>query len=332
MLDFLCLPGHAVLRSLRLAFLGISTLGIVGGCGTEECVRVPSLANDKGPVFYDDEVEADPLSNAKPTRYLARDLAAMTFNVLYESGFEPVLNFTRNTRMKSWVERKEIFGKIVRNYSPSLLSLQESTSWQAVCMQQMFPDYRFHYGAGLTDSILAWRSREFDELQSGVLELPLPKGKIMTIPRSAAWAILRDKVTTRKVLAIATHLDNRYSGFQARHLNEQMKGLLESVDAGILFGDTNIDARSPTFQKDFLGNLWQDSLAKSKYVKKDRTITPSTFLLAEKRIDHVVYAGQVTPLYWEVTTIPGSRTPFSDHWPVSAVFQLRSLLSGGNEN
>lgn len=314
------------------AFIFFFALLNACGVGSDDCQPqsfsgVAAKRNVGESTLHDGTVE---------TRVLQVGILATTLNLLYESGLEPIANLTRSERIPGWQDRKDNIVKIVMNYQPDLLAFQESTPFQAGCLQNQLEDYNFVYGEGLSDSLIAYRRDTFEELRRGSQRLAYPVTSWMPrftalIPRGIAWTSLKHRLTGKSVFAAGVHLDNRNRSYQALRMHDVIAAQARAEDVKVLMGDMNIDASSEAFRENVAIRGFKDSFAEALDVREGKEGNKRTFILSERRIDHILFTGPVTVGYWEITRLPGSERYFSDHLPVTVRFNLALQRTGGND-
>ncbi len=250
-------------------------------------------------------------------------MRVLTFNILYESGSEFILNAFRKEQVGSWAARAGLIGRMVVQKNPDVVGFQESTPWQAGCFLSQLPDYAAVSFDGLTDALLLYRKSRFEERDRGLWRLSehedTPGWRAPHIPRVAVWARLWDGEAGREVLVTTTHLDNRDPDRGAAILYSAMDSLAPQLPS-LVFGDFNTDQHLGNYGFLLTGG-WQDAYALSPAASPGgRDDNVATYIPQHRRIDHILYRGGWTPLSWE--RLPGevSGVWLSDHYPVMAEF------------
>lgn len=168
----------------------------------------------------------------------------MTFNIRLD---------VSSDSLNAWPYRKDNVGKLLAYYAPDLLGMQEVLPNQMQDLKQLLPQYTA-LGVGRDDgkdrgeySPIFFRTARFDLLESGNFSLSQQPDSFGILGWDAAcnrvcsWALLRDKLTGRKVAYFNTHLD--HVGVTARRegsrlVLERLKQIAPGLPA-IVTGDFN---------------------------------------------------------------------------------------------
>lgn len=297
-------------RFIRIICILVST-GLLNNCGRESC----------------DAIKMDAIQSQPPPFYTSPDMfndivKVMTFNILYESGAEGAFNPFRTREIDEWSERKNLIAKIMMNYQPDIVALQETTPWQCSCLIRQYKDYAFVYDFGVTDSIVMYRRNRFKEIERGSIRLPVPKKNNLPnvsgfIPRTANWVVLKNRLLGKEIVVTGTHLDNRFSSSQLDFLGGFSKAIRPDIDERILLGDLNTKAESSAFKELLAKTTWRDARKESVKTYRGGNPTDSTFTLSDGRIDHVLVDGiLLKSRAMDIIEFPGVDTLVSDHRPV----------------
>lgn len=254
-------------------------------------------------------------------------LRVMTFNIRH-SGAEDGNN--------RWELRRDLWLKVVRQFDPDLLGVQEVLADQYDFLKEQFPDYTL-VGVAREDgkrqgewSLILYRSSRFEELARGDFwlsrtpDVPGSKSWDSACCRLCSWVRLRDKQTDQNLLFANVHLD--HMGEVAR--SESAKLLANEfaphhgVHAIILTGDFNCTELEEPY-----AILTQDWIDCYRTVHPSRNEDENTFhgfgpVTPGLRIDWILHSCQLTATQATIdrTRGPAGRCP-SDHDAVTAVLQ-----------
>lgn len=147
----------------------------------------------------------------------AQSLKVMTYNLRYD---------TPNDGVNEWGKRKQKVVDLLKKYDPDILGVQEALVNQIKDITSNRQEFTF-VGVGRDDgrqggeySALLFRKSRFQLVDQGTFwlsespEVPGSKSWDAAITRIATWAILIDKESSRKFVAINTHFD--HIGTEAR--------------------------------------------------------------------------------------------------------------------
>lgn len=253
-------------------------------------------------------------------------LKVMSFNIRYG---------TANDGPNAWVERKDIVAKMLDQYDPDIIGLQECLDFQAEFIKESFRDYRW-YGIGRDlngrgeMTAIAYKWRDFVPVESGTFwvseapEIPASRSWDAAITRTVTWIKFHHWSTNTFFYFFNTHLD--HMGRLARKhgallIAERIRSVSRDFPV-ILTGDFNAHAeRSEPYE-----------MLVQKGINDAWTAAESTFggtqtfgswygpspTEENRRIDWIMFRGPVkvntceTILYNEDDRYP------SDHFPVQA--------------
>jgi endonuclease/exonuclease/phosphatase family metal-dependent hydrolase len=269
----------------------------------------------------------------KETAPCQHRLTVATYNIRFDNPEDGV---------HRWANRAAVLGEQSRALEADLLGMQEVLPHQLDELERMLPGYRREGEArdGPRQgeaSPLFYRDARFERLEGGTFWLSptpdRPRGPDEQKPwgtwlnRIATWALLRDRDTGRRLLAINTHFDHASEmarqesaallvGFVARH----------RADVAVVMGDLN--ARPDSVAHERIAAVLTDGRRAPEVVTtpEDTTVTRWTELGAPgHHIDHV-FASGARPLRYEVidrrASYQGQERYPSDHLPVRALFCL----------
>ncbi|MBR6346463.1 MAG: endonuclease/exonuclease/phosphatase family protein [Bacteroidales bacterium] len=230
----------------------------------------------------------------------------------------------------SWSIRRSATPLMLRSVKPDIIGLQEAMPDQEGYIIEQCPEYSA-YGVGRNDGAdegermsIVYNSRKLEMKEHGtwwLSETPdVPSvGWDAKYPRTATWALMKERRSGKEFYFVDTHLDHR--GVQARINGLKMVvGKIREMNPDIpmfLVGDFNVEpADSCLFALD---GLMLDSRSTAK--ESDETPSFNGFRKAEKIIDYIYYSGIQAPESFRVVTESYDNKPFiSDHYPIVAKF------------
>ena len=282
---------------------------------------------------------ASPIAAAEPV-----DLKVMSFNVRYSRGV-PQEPAAENDWADANFPRRERAIRVVRDYIPDVLGVQEARHLQVKDLHAALPEYDF-YGIGRDDGKTAgefsgifYKKDRFTRVEAGSFWLSATPEKPGTtfyaapdaVPRIASWVRLVDKHSSREFFVLNMHWDHidvparRQS---ARLVRDRLVELAEGLPA-IVMGDLNAQEQSPEVAelrggRGAIGRQLADSY---RTVYPEREAEESTFnhwrgTQEGSRIDFILHTDDFTPLEAAIVrTAYDGRWP-SDHYPVTATLRL----------
>lgn len=178
-------------------------------------------------------------------------LKVMSFNIRYDNPGD-------SSRGEGWTTRREAVSKLISGSGADIVGTQEVLHHQFADLKARLTDYDV-VGCGRDDGKRAgeyealWYKRSrFEKLDTGnfwLSETPLVKGSLGwdgACVRMASWALLRDRLTGKKILAVNTHLDHVGAVARREGVNlilEKLKEIAPEVPA-VVTGDFNSGSRS----------------------------------------------------------------------------------------
>jgi len=271
-------------------------------------------------------------------------LRVMSFNIRYSHG-----GLDEAKAENNWTDakfpRRERAIRVIRDYRPDVLGVQEARDLQIVDLREALPGYEF-YGLGRDDGKkggeyagIFYRKDRFDRVKEGSFWLSETTDKPGTtfykapnaVPRMASWVRLRDKPSGQEFVVLNTHWDHISDSARkksAKLIRERLMELSERLPT-IVMGDLNAPEESPAISTlvgatDAAGGQLVDSYRK---LNPKRTPSESTFngwtgTLKGSRIDFILHSEQFKPTAAEIVrTSYDGRWP-SDHYPVTATLRL----------
>lgn len=232
----------------------------------------------------------------------------------------------------SWVYRAEAAAAMVNDQAPDIFGVQEAYDYQVASLLQNCPDYEA-VGVGREDGVsegehmsIFWRNDNIECLDWGTFwlsETPeVPScGWDGACKRTATWAYMEIKSTSKKFLYVNTHLDHvgRVAEMEGLKL---IMSRLDSLNDGtmptIITGDFNVEQDSPVLA---------DINARMHNARLDAEQTDDHYSFndwGDERswcvIDYIFYEGfERCSKFETVTDEYLGKKYVSDHFPVTAI-------------
>jgi endonuclease/exonuclease/phosphatase family metal-dependent hydrolase len=284
------------------------------------------------------------LAFAAPARADDADLKVMSFNIRYSYGKANEAKPENNwTDAKS--PRRERTIRVIRDYKPDLLGVQEARHLQIVDLREALPQYDF-YGVARDDGRkegeytgIFYLRKRFERLGEGSFWLSDTPEKPGTsfykvpnaVPRMASWVKLRDKESGREFVLLNTHWDH-ISGAARRQSAKLIRERLEELAGDlptIIMGDFNSPEDTPA-TKTFTSAADSDQ---KPFIDSYRALNPkrapneATYNNWEgktegSRIDFILHNDAFKPTAAEIVRTNYDNHWPSDHYPVTATLQL----------
>jgi endonuclease/exonuclease/phosphatase family metal-dependent hydrolase len=270
----------------------------------------------------------------------AIELKVMSFNIRFAHQ-----GHSEEKPENNWADektpRRERVVRVIREYMPDVLGVQEARHGQIVDLEKALPEYGF-YGVGRDDGKedgeytgIYYRKDKFVLLGEDSFWLSdspeIPGSKFKSAPlaltRMASWVRLRDKASDASFLVLNTHWDH----ISKRARRQSAGVILERIVKhgggvpAIVMGDLNAPEKSRELQV-----LLQGEHA---LVDSYRTLFPT--VSADEgsfggwegkrdgdRIDFILHTKEFTPLAAEVVRTRYDGLWPSDHYPVTATLRL----------
>lgn len=231
----------------------------------------------------------------------------------------------------SWKFRYPLTAMMLMDQKPDVVGMQEPLKYQLDYIKEYVKPYKY-VGVGREDgktegeySPIFYNSKKISLVKWGFFwlsETPDKPGKGWDArhPRTAVWAILKDKTSGRKFIAVNTHLDHRGKEAQekgAALIVERIARINRDNLPVVLTGDFNLGQDSPLM-----------SPIENAYVNTRRTALRSddgaTFngwgkSKSKVQIDHIYQTGfQRCQEFSVITKKYENRAFISDHYPIVA--------------
>jgi len=264
-------------------------------------------------------------------------LKVMTYNIRYNNPDDSI---------NAWPHRVASVKAMLMEKSPDILGTQEVLKLQFDAIAQMLPDYTA-IGVGRDDgkeageyNALFIKNKRFEILKSATFSLSQTPDTIGVIGwdaaccRIATWALLEDKLTGKRLLALNTHLD--HMGQTARHesiflIKRRIQKILEDNDAidcpVEVTGDFNCTPSDAPYKLMVEDNIFTSSDLLAKVTKGPRWTFHDFGSIPEvdrKQIDYVFVTKNIQVLSYEtIGDQPNAQGVYlSDHLPVMVTLNV----------
>jgi len=244
-------------------------------------------------------------------------LKAMSFN-LKASSITPV-------RMASVMQT-------IQNYMPDTFGVQEGSDTWMNCLEISLGEIYAHVGEGRNGgdkgerSAIFYRKDRFDLMESGTKWLSDTPDTVSKFEDSAyyriyTYAVLQEKKTGNKFLAVNTHLDNSGSGVRGKQIAVLLEFLAdyENQCPIVLTGDFNTGRTSSVYSAvtekladaAVIAERAEDSFTYHKYGEK------------QSYLDYIFVSGQrIAVSHYRVITEKANGVLPSDHYPLVIEYSL----------
>lgn len=254
----------------------------------------------------------------------AQSLKVMTYNLRFD---------TPNDGVNEWGKRKHKVLELLGKYDPDILGVQEALLHQIKDITTVRKDYTF-VGVGRDDgrqageySALIFKKDRFQLIDQGTFwlsenpDVPGSKDWDAAITRIATWAVLIDKESSRKFVAINTHFD--HIGTEARQKSAELLKT-RAAELGhdmpvIITGDFNCERSESPYQ-----TLVDGSLIELIDPASQPEGTYCTFEVGVecKAIDYIFVTNEWNADGYKVITDNDGKYYPSDHLPVMVTLAL----------
>ena len=262
---------------------------------------------------------------ATPDVILLNQVKVMSFNVRVgsENGTDP----------QDWPERRKSVKPLLTKENPTVIGLQEALKHQMDYISLEMEDYGA-YGVGRDDGkssgeimAILWNRKQVScERMETFWLSPTPDqvslGWDARYKRTATWGEFTVLATKQKFFYLNTHVDNEGNLARLQSIaliKEKIKELNPYGFPVIVTGDFNAGLEHAMFEP--FGEWLFD--ARSTAPVTDTKPTYHGFGKYSTKIDHIFYCG-LEPLEYEtVTKTYEGVTYISDHYPITALFELK---------
>jgi endonuclease/exonuclease/phosphatase family metal-dependent hydrolase len=271
------------------------------------------------------------------------DLKVMSFNIRYSYG-KPQEPAAENDWDDVKSPRRERAIRVICDYQPDVLGVQEARDLQIDDLKDALPEYEF-YGIGRDDgktegefSGIYFRADRFTKKDAGsfwLSETPEKPGTTFynaenAVPRIASWVRLVEKTSNREIFVLNMHWDHIDAPARRQSAALVRKRLAELAEGlpTIVMGDLNSGERSPEYRELVGEESGRKLLDSYRTIHSERKPDESTFGGWEghtegRRIDFILHTDEFTPTAAAIVrTNYDGRWP-SDHYPVTATLRLK---------
>lgn len=239
----------------------------------------------------------------------------------------------------AWPHRRELLVRVIREYDPDFLGVQEAQRSQLDALAKAFPELakagvgREADGGGEYTAVF-FRDSRFDLADAGTFWLsdqpdaPGSRTWGNNLPRISTWVRLLDRASNRRFVVFNTHWDHESQPARLRSgalMAEEVAARAAAGDPVLVMADFNCGERDPAMAaltRD--GELLKDTF---RVVHPDEK-NINTFNGFGKRPNKAKIDGILATPQWRVLdaeivrTHEGQRYP-SDHYPVTATVSLK---------
>jgi endonuclease/exonuclease/phosphatase family metal-dependent hydrolase len=276
----------------------------------------------------------------QPLAASAAELKVMSFNIRFAK-----LGHSEEKPENNWSDakspRRERVVRVIRDYMPDVLGVQEARHPQIVDLQNALPEYAF-YGVGRDNGKrggeytgIYYLKEKFVLLGEDSFWLSdspeTPGSKFKNAPdaltRMASWVRLRDKASDASFLVLNTHWDH----ISKRARRQSARVILDRIAKhgggapAIVMGDLNAAESSPELKVLLQGE--------NALVDSYRALFPTASSEEGSfggwqgkrdgsRIDFILHTAQFTPVAAEIVRTSYDGYWPSDHYPVTATLRL----------
>lgn len=269
------------------------------------------------------------------------DLRVMSFNIRFAKA-----GHSEESSENNWADadhpRRERAIRVVCDYKPDLLGVQEAREGQIDDLRKALPEFEF-YGVGRDDgktggefSGIFYRKHRFTRMNAGSFWLSATPEQVGTtfsfnkLPRIASWVKLTDNKSGREFVYLNMHWDHQDESAREKAAALVLKQLAKIAGGmpTIVTGDLNSKESSPAFATltaaDKSGLKLLDSY---RELNPKRSPDEASFddwkgTIKGSRIDFVLHSAEFQPTAAEIVrTNYDGRWP-SDHYPVTATLRL----------
>lgn len=276
----------------------------------------------------------------------AYELKVMSFNIRFSK-----VDKSEDASENNWADprhpRRERAIRIIRDFMPDVLGVQEARELQIADLRVALPEFDF-YGIGRDDgktggefSGIFCRKDRFDRKDTGSFWLSATPEKPGTtfyaaptaVPRIASWVRLAEKKTKREFVLLNMHWDHIDAPAREKSaaLVRNRLATVAKDSPAIVTGDLNSPEDSTAFIAlmgggDATGRRLSDSY---RELHRERSPNESTFdawngAIKGSRIDFILHTSEFASTAADIVrTSYDGRWP-SDHYPVTATLRLQS--------
>jgi len=270
------------------------------------------------------------LASAALSRADEQTLRVMSFNIR---------TATAPDGEDAWPQRSELLVKVIRDFDPDVLGVQEAQRSQLDELTAAMPELAKagvgrEAGGGGEYSAVFYRESRFDLASAGTFWLSDDRDKPGSrtwgnnLPRICTWARLLDRDNERRSLVLNTHWDHESQPARRRSgklMAEEVRAKTSAGDPVLVMGDFNCGERDPAMTALTCdGELLSDTFRAIHPDEKNfHTFNGFGKKPNKQKIDAILATPQWRVLDAEIVrTHEGERYP-SDHYPVTATVTLK---------
>lgn len=272
------------------------------------------------------------------------ELRVMSFNIRYSRGDAHEEKAENNWNDATHPRRERVI-RVIREYGPDILGLQEARNLQIVDLKKALPEYEF-YGVGRDDGKKGgehtgqfYRKDRFERRDAGsfwLSDTPEQPGTTFykapnAVPRMASWLRLHYTAAEREFFVLNTHWDH-VSNPARRKSAKLIRSRLSELSDGlpvILMGDLNVpeDARATKTLLGTAGSTEGALIDSFRKLYPNPSPDEASFngwqrKTAGSRIDFILHSRHFTPTAAEIVRTDYDGLWPSDHYPVTATLQF----------
>jgi endonuclease/exonuclease/phosphatase family metal-dependent hydrolase len=269
------------------------------------------------------------------------ELRVMSFNIRFAKA-----GHSEERSENNWADathpRRERVIRVIRDFNPDLLGVQEARDGQISDLREALPEYEF-YGIGRDDgktggefSGIYYRKARFKHKDAGSFWLSATPDKQGTtfapnkLPRIASWVKLVDDKSSREFVLLNMHWDHQDQAAREKSaalVRERLATIAKGIPT-IVMGDLNSKEDSKAYATltvaDEAGRELIDSYRKlyPKRSPNEASFDDWKGTIKGSRIDFILHTAEFAPTTAEIVrTSYEGRWP-SDHYPVTATLRL----------
>jgi endonuclease/exonuclease/phosphatase family metal-dependent hydrolase len=270
------------------------------------------------------------------------DVKVMSFNIRF-ARFGHSEEKIENNWNDAKTPRRERVIRVIRDYDPDVLGVQEARHGQIVDLREALPGFEF-YGVGRDDGKkggeytgIYYRKDRFKRLDAGSFwlssEPEVPGSKFKSAPdaltRMASWVLLSGEQPDAKFLVLNTHWDHISKPARRQSAALIRSRLVELGDGApaIVMGDLNAPETSPELKELVQG----DGALIDSYRALFPAVTSDEGSFGGwqgkrdgHRIDFILHTKEFKPVAAEILRTSYDNLWPSDHYPVTATLRLQS--------
>lgn len=256
----------------------------------------------------------------------------MSYNIKYDNV---------NDTVNNWNNRKRAMVKLIHQYDPKFIGMQEVLLTQLNYLDTQLSGYSY-VGVGRDDgkqkgefSPIFYDTTAFKVLKSKTFwlsEMPntISVGWDASMERICTYALFQHIATKQKIVVFNTHFD--HIGTKAREKSaelivDKIMAINTENNALVLMGDLNLTPESAPIQ--FLQKKLSDGLNSSKKMFYGPTGTFSGFdpnKILDSRIDYIFTANIGVEAYMHIDDRMENNQYISDHLPVLSRLKFQWLI------